>query len=308
MKKINRIFIFGDSWMEGQGAFDVETLSEWIGPDSEPKYPFKGPNGLLGEKGTIGWKRKEETWNKFFREEYNIEVNNLAQQGQSNYWSFELLNKNLKDFKDTDLILFGFTSKWRDNSRAIKYAWPDDKHENIATAHHRHGVKDEAYKADLDGSKGFVEKPTEFEKYFYSSIFNEDVYENIAQTNYIFYQTYAKENNLNIIFFDLFDRYVDINKCKPELRYLIDKNMYVTFGKPTYLEKLIKYEQLNYDINKMEWDRPENQYTIWEFKNGSSPPGWRFPKQDDYTCHPNQFGYKLIFEDLVTYINKEYDI
>ena len=303
MKKINRIFIFGDSWMEGQGTFEVETLGEWSN-----KYPFQ-INGMIGEKGTIGWKRREESWNKFFREEYNyIEVNNFAEQGASNYRSFELLNENLKDFKDTDLILFGFTSKWRDNSKAIKYAWPDDKHQSLSSGMHRHNVKDEAYKADLDGSKGFVEKPSEFEKYFYSSIFDENVYENIAQTNYLYYQTYAKENNLNIIFFDLFDRYVDINKCTPELRYLIDKNMYVTFGREMYLEKLIKYEQLNYDINKMEWDRPENQYTIWEFENGASPPGKRFPTLDDFDCHPNQFGYKLIFEDLITYINKNYTI
>ena len=292
MKKINRIFIFGDSWMEGQGSFDVETLGEWLKPDNEPEYPFQ-IDGMIGVKGTIGWKRKKETWNKFFKEEYNnIEVKNFAEQGASNYRSFDLFNENLKEFKETDLILFGFTSKWRDSSN-INYAWPPEKFGSLATGYHKHTIESK--------------NPTEFEKYFYSSIFDENVYENIAQTNYLFYQTYAKDNNLNIIFFDLFDRYVDINKCKPELRYLIDKNIYVTFGKPTYMEKLIKYEQLNYDINKMEWDRPENQYTIWEFENGSSPPGKRFPKIGD-DIHPNQFGYKLIFEDLVTYINKEYDI
>ena len=151
------------------------------------------------------------------------------------------------------------------------------------------------------------ESPNRFEKYFYSSIFKEDVYENIAQTNYLYYQTYAEDNNLNMIFFDLFDKYVDINKVPVSFRFLINKDMYVTFGKKTYMEKLIKYEQLNYDINKMEWNRPENQYTIWEFENGSSPPGKRFPKIGD-DVHPNQFGYKLIFEDLITYINKNYTI
>jgi hypothetical protein len=296
MKKIDRIFIFGDSWMEGQGTFDIETLDEW-----DNKYPFDPQ----AKYGSIGWKRKEESWNKFFKERYNnIEVKNYAEQGASNYRSFEHLNENLKDFKDTDLILFGFTSKWRDSSN-IKYAWQQmvDGEEGPSPVQELEGSLATGYHKDTIESKN----PTEFEKYFYSSIFDEDVYENIAQTNYLFYQTYAKDNNLNIIFFDLFDKYVDINKCKPSLRYLIDKNMYITFGKETYMKKLVQYELDNYDIDKMPWNLRENQYTIWEFENGGSPPGKRFPKIGD-DIHPNQFGYKVIFEDLNTYINKKYTI
>jgi len=258
VKPIHRIFIFGDSWMEGQGTFEEETHTEW-----NDVYPYSS----TGQVGSIGWKRKEESWKAFFKETYGeVEVINYALQGCSNYEQFEYLNKNLKDFKNTDLILFGFTSKQRDTSKAINY--PFDAQKNSFT------------KGDL------------FEKYFYSAVYDDIVYEKIAQTNYLYYQTYAKENNLNILFFDLFESYVNIDNCSKSLISLIDENMYINFGKVNYLNKLIKYEVNNYD-NK-------NTITIWELGN-------TFPSVGD-DVHPNQFGYKLIFKDIISYIDKKYII
>jgi lysophospholipase L1-like esterase len=68
--------------------------------------------------------------------------------------------------------------------------------------------------------------------------------------------------------------------------------MYINFGKVNYLNKLIKYELNNYD-NK-------NTITIWELGN-------TFPSVGD-DVHPNQFGYKLIFKDIISYIDKKYII
>ena len=175
--------------MEGQGTFEEETHTEW-----NDVYPYSS----TGQVGSIGWKRKEESWKAFFKETYGeVEVINYALQGCSNYEQFEYLNKNLKDFKNTDLILFGFTSKQRDTSKAINY--PFDAQKNSFT------------KGDL------------FEKYFYSAVYDDIVYEKIAQTNYLYYQTYAKENNLNILFFDLFESYVNIDNCSKSLISLIDE-------------------------------------------------------------------------------------
>ncbi len=303
--ELNRVFIFGDSWMEGQGTFEIETLTEW-----NNQYQFD-PDST--HPNCIGVKRKKESWNKFFKERYNdIEVQNYAHQGSSNYHQFEKFNEllNFQKITDNDLILFGLTSKWRDTPRTIDYPFkhlfsnksneyyiprgPDGSLQLGSAILNKPNITREGWPKSEPNSFT-IKDMSPFEKYFLTTIFDENVYEKIAQTNYLFYQTYAKEHNLNILFFDLFDNYVNINKCKSDYIPLIDKNMYITFGKETYLEKLIQYELDNYD------DMKADDYTVWEKQGGEIFA--KFPKVGD-DVHPNQFGYKLMFDDIVTYINK----
>ena len=102
-KKINRIFLLGDSWIEGQGTYSY-TMDD--GRPEEPNLPF-GPEKV----GGINEWRRENSWNKFFKETYgnDIDIINLGIQGSNNTGMFGFLNFIIEnDFKDTDLILFGF--------------------------------------------------------------------------------------------------------------------------------------------------------------------------------------------------------
>ena len=97
MKNISKIYLLGDSWIEGQGC----------GPE-----PDLG-DSAKSHKEVREW-RRETAWNKHFREKYNIvdsQIVNLGSQGSDNYGMFYQLNKILKNYKDNELILFGFTSK-----------------------------------------------------------------------------------------------------------------------------------------------------------------------------------------------------
>ena len=124
MKSINRIFLLGDSWIEGQGTYSEITQE---GTPIEPNLPF-GPQNLNG----IGQWRKDNSWNKFFKDTFgkNIEICNLGVQGSDNYQQFNFLNFIFgHDYKDTDLILFGFTSKYRDN-RAVQPVFQQAAHDD----------------------------------------------------------------------------------------------------------------------------------------------------------------------------------
>ena len=111
MKNINRIFLLGDSWIEGQGTYETIEGKNAI----EPNLPF-------GEgKGSIREWRRNNSWNKFFEEKYGIKVINLGVQGGTNSHMYSHLNHILLDYKPTDLILFGFTSKYRDTSLNLGY-------------------------------------------------------------------------------------------------------------------------------------------------------------------------------------------
>ena len=95
MKNINRIFLLGDSWIEGQGTYETIEGKNAI----EPNLPF-------GEgKGSIREWRRNNSWNKFFEEKYGIKVINLGVQGGTNSHMYSHLNHILLDYKPTDLIL-----------------------------------------------------------------------------------------------------------------------------------------------------------------------------------------------------------
>jgi hypothetical protein len=343
-KKINRIFLLGDSWIEGQGTYSV------IHDDGildEPSLPFDN----TGDGGISGW-RKENSWNKFFREEYGdtVDIINLGRQGADNQTSFNKLNYILSyDYQETDLILFGFTSKYRDTH--INYSFKkenmldwraDTERKKLGRNHNEYSfllheknplanakdwplsferlqVAQQLLKKNNDenvflGKEEFYEsdKISEDEKEFsrkwlqdfFVEIFDERVYENIAATNYIFYQKYCKWKGINILFFDLFEPYVN-SKFTNEF-YNVDTEMYINYGKKHFRDILVDYEFENYSF-----DAP---YSVWEC--GHTFPSlnsnhW-YKKGEKYSgliYHPNQHGYKVIFDYLVkNHISKNYKI
>ena len=291
MKEINRIFLFGDSWVEGQGAFvSMQTLADG-------KIQFY-ENGLQTDE-LREW-RRHNTWNKFLKKYIESDIVNFATQGSSNYAQFKELNSILDDLRDSDLVLFGFTSKYRDTYNQINYAYSMGTkliHNNnpirntiayekkdINTQWSFRGVHD-TYNSDFE--RNFTKNQIQE---FFVKIFDERVYENIAQNNYLFYQNWFKQKGLNIIFFDLFEQY--INPMYVNEFYDVDTSTYITYEKDTMHQTLLKYEKENYT--------KDSPFTIWEWPEVKFPP-------IDTIYHPNQFGYEYYVEWLwENYLSKQY--
>lgn len=290
MKKINRIFLFGDSFVEGQGVYEwVDNMGNFI----EPNLPIND----------ISEWRKENSWNKFIKEKTNCEVINNAKQGSDNYSQFVDLNKLITKLKPTDLVLFGFTSKLRDSGFSINYAFTQDYHGDPLLHQHnplRNQIAWEKsllyldkYCTDLDGHSHYIDEfekefTKEYVEQFFSSVLDEQVFETIAQSNYLFYQNWIKKKGLNVIFFDIFEKYIDEKFVKPSFN--VDTEIYISYKSKSLTDVLYEYE----DKHIKETDK----VSLWEW-------GQYKPKQ---TIHANQHGYKVFIDYLFdNFINKKYE-
>lgn len=290
MKKINRIFLFGDSFVEGQGTYDRITR----------EGNFLEPDGY--ELDALSNWRKENSWNKFIKEKTNCEVINEARQGSDNYSQFSMLNTLIKDLTPNDLVLFGFTSKLRDTGYSIQYAFTQNHGgETILHGHNPLGgqiaweksllFKDK-YCTELDGHSQYK---NDFEKQFtkqyvedfFTTIYNPQVYETIAQSNYLFYQNWFKEKGLNILFFDLFEKYIDEDFVQDGFN--VDTEMYISYKSKSLTDVLYEYEDKNVK---------EGDVGVWE---------WGYYKPE-LTMHANQHGYKVFIDYLFdNFLNKKYE-
>ena len=334
MKNINRVFLLGDSWIEGQGTYEKIEGRNAL----EPNLPFGDGSGTIRE-----W-RKNNSWNKFFKKEYGINVINLGAQGANNTQMWGFLNHILLDYKETDLILCGFTSKYRDT--AISHGYHERPQQwnthvppykrinndyNRSLLHNENPLingqltferiqiiehwlnknnqdeilmsKAEYYKNE-EVSENEKKFSKEFIRDFFVEVFDERTHENIAQINYFFYQKYCKFHNINILFFDLFEPY--INPSFVNEYYNVDKSMYITYEEKTFRDLLVDYEFENYNTADIR--------TIWENENTFPCLGEKLKHQKDgdrYSgpiFHPNQHGYKVLFDYLTKHIGKNYKI
>jgi hypothetical protein len=282
---INRIFLFGDSWIEGQGTYQfINSNNQLIEPH------FENDNNL--EK--ISRWRKENSWNKFVGEKTKCEVRNFARHGSDNYYQYSKLNSIINLLTKNDLVIFGFTSKLRDRS-SIQYAYNivsnniyDSKllsrtnplngyvaWEKISMEFCNYGYRDEnidVFTFTKPNEREFTER---FIKDYFTSLHNDYAYEHIAQMNYYFYQERFKSLGLNIVFFDLFEEYVNPSYVSPNLN--IDNDIYINYSKKTMNRYLIDYE-----INNI----TKNDISIWEC-------GHRRPDLNGKIYHPNQHGYEI---------------
>lgn len=329
MKDISKIYLLGDSWIEGEGVYDriEKPQKNEYGTNTsnslfEPNLPYVPEN----TPGTLGYWRQQNGWNRNIIEKYGInesQIINYGSSGASNYHSFKILNKILKNVQPTDLILFGFTSKYRDTESIVpaysSYDLPlsdsNPLKKNDIIAYEKHFIEEgldnvtEVYPNFLssDGSHKEMNKDElNFTKDFIfdylSTVFDEYTFENVAQMNYMFYQKWCKRYEVNIIFFDLFENYIDKKYTKKY--YEVDTDMYINYGEDTYLEHLCDWESKNIS----EFD----DYSIWQ--NGYVWPlnkdknGW-YKVTGQTVPHPNQHGYKLILDDLAKrIIDKKYRI
>jgi len=281
-KKIERIILFGDSFVEGQGTYDPEllTVANPCGePFNEQEHTKLRP-----------W-RKKNSWEKYLKKHFpDIQVLNYATQGSDNYSQYGMLNDILKKVKPTDVILFGFTSKYRDTpftsqmgfqqvgeggttllSRWNPLISTPIAHERISVED-KFGVDGPEHKFDSDIEKEFTYN---FLKKWLVYTFDEMIHERIAQTNYMFYEEYCKTMGINIHFFDLFEPYVT-PKFNDKLE--IDTNIYLTYGDEDLHTYIDRYERENGTYR--------DNVSYWECSGAH-------PSFSNNIYHPNQHGYEL---------------
>jgi hypothetical protein len=295
MKSINRIFLFGDSWIEGQGCYEKIKNNKFI----EPSFDNKTHTNLLRE-----W-RRNIGWNIPLKELTGCDIINYGVQGSNNYSQFSEISNVLSTLTDKDLIVVGFTSKLRDTN-SLNYIWKlyDSKllsndsplrghlsweKKSIKSANF--GLTDESKTRISFSTKNELEFTEKFIEDYLVSLYNDVVYEHISQSNYFFLQERFKSLGLNLVCFDLFEPYVDKKYVNENLN--IDKNVYITFGEKSMNDFLLEYETKHIK---------ENDNPIWE--NGD-----RRPDSKGFGAgHPNQHGYKLIidyiFKDI---LSKQYN-
>jgi hypothetical protein len=291
MKSINRIFLFGDSWIEGQGCYEKIENNKFI----EPSFDNKTHTNLLRE-----W-RRNIGWNVPLKELTSCKIINYGVQGSDNYSQFSELNNILPTLTDTDLVVIGFTSKLRDGN-SLNYYWKLHNsnsllsHDNPLKAHlawdivslddFNYGLTNENEERFSFSTKNEKEFTKKFIQDYFVSLYNDGVYEHIAQCNYYFLQERFKSLGLNLVCFDLFEPYIDKKYINQYLN--IDKDIYINYGDKTINDFLIEYEIKNIK---------ENDNPIWE--NGN-----RTPDLGGGIAHPNQNGYKLIidyiFKDILS--------
>jgi len=282
-QKIERIILFGDSFVEGQGIYDPD-LSIQDNPCGEPFTPE--------QHSELRHWRKKNSWRKYLKKHFpNVQIKNYASQGCGNYEQFYELNNIISTLTDTDLVLFGFTSKYRDSITSMMMGFqhhggvhiqrllhPSNPLLTTPVAFERISVED---KFSIDGSthEFFNEKEKEFTYNFLKKwlvyTFDEVGYERTAQTNYMFYSDYAKMKGFNIHFFDLFEPYVT-PKFNDKLD--IDTNVYLTYGEEDLHTYVDRYERENGTYN--------DEVSYWEC-------GHTQPIPDGRIYHPNQHGYEL---------------
>lgn len=284
MKTINRIFLFGDSWIEGQGTY--ETVGE-NGHLIEPEYD---------EIKLREW-RRENSWNKVVREITNCEVINFGRQGSDNYSQYMELNNISNTLNENDLVVIGFTSKLRDRD-SLNYCFKMGDQNNsvflsqdnplngmvawekLSLEFCNYGLREDNqdhFSFNKKDERNFTEN---FIKDFYVSLYNDVVYEHIAQVNYYFYQQRFKSLGLNLVCFDLFEPY--LNKKYVDQYLNIDKNIYLNYGEKTMNDFLQEYE-----IKYIK----EDEISLWEC-------GHKRPDLVPAIYHPNQHGYKLYADYL----------
>ena len=308
MIQIDRIILFGDSFIQGAGCFSrMESDGRMITADV---FNESSSDKLIEFQ-------KDESWGKNLKKYFpKCDIINFGLNGCSNYEQFQhFINYFHNVHKPTDLILFGFTSKYRDFSKQFKFMW-NTGHPTLLSEENPINNNPLAWdknQFEISGNEfarsGYSDNISDDERKL-SNEFILDYVTNIhdtkqlnymANTNYIFMQNFSKFHNLNFHCFDLFENYVE-GKIGD---FLIDTNMYINYNSvydKSMLRYLIEYECENgrpdeYSVGK--------SFIVSYFQDNQT----YLDSIDDIKKihHPNQFGYEKWVDYMCTnFLTKKY--
>lgn len=295
MRKINRIILFGDSFIEGVGCYHK---LESDGKMNYNKIPTENTKEKINHNNLNSW----EYLKNYFP---NIEVLNYGINGSSNYESFELLiNFIKKDYKEDDLILLGFTSKLRDFPRQFNFIYNQSE---INLLHNENPIINNPLAFDKYNKLNFVtnfddfdismsnlekELTNEFIISYSNHIHSNSHMKHIANTNYLFLQLFVKKYNINLICFDLFENYI-----QGDFKFKVDNNIYINYNSSknnSMLNYLIEYESI--------YGYPEEFKSNMDYCVSYFEDNFTYKIEDSnfkfQVVHLNQLGYKVFIKYL----------
>lgn len=270
--RYKKIFLFGDSWTEGQGIGTGELVNS-----SEPDIANK----------VSKYRKQNHPITKRLIDWFDYEVENLALQGNSNSNSLNLLKKMIEggEIIEGDIVIIGFTSLIRDYHSFIP---PDFQN-------HRFGwtISNIIQEINERSEKGQIDSIlNQYSKNYILNIFDEEYYKYVGFNMVYFLQHYFSALNINYYFWNTFETIVT-NDYKHS-KY-IDKTKYINFG-TNYYDELKKEEELLIKDNlvKRLLGGKKLEYTFWE-RNFIKPKN---------IVHPNYYGYEYIAKQILDFIKK----
>lgn len=298
MKKIERIILFGDSFIQGTGCW------QRIESDGRMIYDYSRYDDLRSIE--LRKYHNKESWGDNLKKYFpNVEVHNYGYDGFSNYESFEKLCHYMKhEHKKSDLILFGFTSKFRDFSLSQKFVWnthpgllnsdnplyanplawqKEDYHLN----HNYFALNSYHYDEDIRKEEQQITK--DFILDYTTHLHNDIHLEYNAKVNYMFLQHWVKKYDLNFHCFDLFENYVVGNIGN----FKIDTEIYFDYS--NHRNQSMLYYLKNHEREHFEQD--DRPFVVSYFEDNQSFLNLN-GIEPTQVIHPNQIGYGLYVDYL----------
>lgn len=226
-----KLFTYGDSWTEGQGA-DVIKEGSIESRDERKKF------------------RNDRSWANKLSSLLNIEHQNQSISAVNNNFIFNEVINNIKSgvVNSGDLIIVMWSSSLRDDVPFFPTKeW------------HTWGINyiNETHKSKWFVLKDLTKNPTyndfliDFKNFFIDELFTQDYYNIVNQNYIIFLQKLCDFYEINYLFCDAFDKMVDDVKMDNDKTSLINKHSYWGFGTKTFKDFLISKN------DRFVWETPQ---------------------------------------------------
>jgi len=290
---VKRIFAFGDSFTQGEGA-NLKLCREIEAIFVKERSKSKRAHGLA----LVSDINRKLSWTQHVEDDLGIYVDNQAETGASNQKIFQKVfdvDKWAK-FNSDDLIIVAWSSILRDPMPFLPNVYQESSPTGIGWSIKELAGKDaerlflETYPDKLDKSEKnyLIETLVPFMKEFFKD-YIVDIHDgslhNYLTVNYIYFlQKFFESRGIRYMMVDAFENTTAYKSCNPKLWKSIDTEYYMGFDKTTL------WDLLNDKCGEKD---------VWEDEELRS-------KTDGIKHHPNMEGYKIISEFVLEYLKETF--
>lgn len=214
-----KLFAFGDSWTEGQGAdLSKENSIESV----EDRKIF----------------RNERSWPKHLSELLNVNCVYKSKSGQSNNDIFKSVVDSIKskEISNDDLVIVMWSSTLRDQ---VPF-FPDGEWHSWGKKYMDNDFKKEWFiDKNLSKISDYNQFLINFKRLYIEQLYSDSYYNIINQNYIIFLQELLKHYGISYFFCDAFDMMINNLDEKDDKTKLIDQIRYWGFGEKTFKDHLI---------------------------------------------------------------------
>jgi lysophospholipase L1-like esterase len=215
--------------------------------------------------------RNNHSWVKLLSDKLEVNSINNGKSGNPNSVIFNSIIDDITNqrIKKDDLVIIMWSSSLRDYAAYLpRQQWVSWSLKHLIN---RPDKSINSYKSDNEKYDGFLK---EYKNFFLDNMFNQNYYNIVNQNYIIFLQKLMDFYNIKHIMVDAFDRMVDTLKLNDSDNYL-------------HLINTDKY--WNFNVKTMRDFLEDTKSNCFENTN---EPG----------KHPNEYGYKIISEEIYSFI------